>query len=116
MSPTQQERSELENKLAPGRLKALRAAMADIRKRGLDPYSENFVIDIDSGRFENSKTWKQGLSKTLTRSRGGSGGPWLSKRARRTSLQELARFQGLNLEAWKLDGISDCQVGKMPLV
>ena len=76
----------------------LARALSDIRCRGLCPEASVFAVDIDTGR--KNKNWQIDRAPTLTRARGVSGGPWLTTHHRRTSLDELARLQGLNLSAY----------------
>ena len=113
-APSAKERRKREEALPAGRRKTLLAALEDIRSHGMNPYSKEFLIDIDTGRRE-SKLWNDVFARTLTRARGGSGGPWLSRLARRTTLAEMGRFQGLDTDAWNCEGISDAQLGKMQL-
>ena len=93
-------------------LRNLRIALADIIKHGHDPMVLPFAIDVDTGRV-SSKLWKQNEARALTRSRGGSGGPWLSSHWRRMSLDELAALQGLSLQRYNLTGVSQRQLGQM---
>ena len=87
-------------------------ACKDIKKLGFDPAQVLCCIDVDSGRT-TGKLWKMTQARTLTRARGGCGGPWLSTHWRRTSVQEMASFQGLNLDTYDLTGLTNRQVGQM---
>eukprot|EP00438_Fugacium_kawagutii_P006633 Skav235732 [mRNA] locus=scaffold1686:66458:67677:- [translate_table: standard] len=110
LSPEEKERRVAE--LSKTGQRNLQLACADIRRSGFDPSQVLCCIDVDSGRT-NAKLWKMGQARTLTRSRGGCGGPWLSSHYRRTTLREMAAFQGLDLTAYDLSGLTSRQVGQM---
>ena len=54
-------------------------------------------------------------AKTITRTRGGDGGPWISTRGRLTTPAELMKLQGFTKEdvPWEAVGISQRQVGQL---
>ena len=63
-------------------------------ENGVDPRSVPVLVDVDcSPRYATSGI---NIAKTLTRTRGGQGGPWISTRGRRTSTLELMRLQGFS--------------------
>ena len=60
---------------------------------GVDPKEVPVAIDIDCNvRYG---TYGINIAKTITRARGGQGGPWISSRGRRTSVNELHEAPGL---------------------
>ena len=105
----------------PGRLPKLQrskdCAKAAYRKAlscGIDPMKTPVAVDIDcSSKF---RTFGIDEVKTITRSRGGSGGPWISTRGRRTTLNELFRLQGFNpsdFATFPEAGVTESQMGAM---
>jgi len=62
---------------------------------GVDPRTTTVCVDVDA----SDKFWTYGVNvlRTLTRSRGGAGGPWLSTRGRRMTTTELLRAQGFTV-------------------
>ena len=96
----------------------LAVATEQIQASGGNPQLEPYLVDIDTGRWQQ-KLWVDGRhhpARCLTRARAAAGGPWITSKARRTTLSELARFQGMRLEDWKISGISKRQMGAMLLV
>ena len=83
------------------------------RKIGVDPKTTPIAIDIDCGR--NYKVWGNNVAKTLTKSRGQSGGPWISSRGRRTTPTELLKVMGFGSQdiPWEAAGISKSKLGEM---
>ena len=80
---------------------------------GRDPRSTPILVDIDaSPKFA---TYGIDEAKTITRSRGGDGGPWISTRGRRTTPTELIKLQGFQLidVPWTTLKISQRQVGQL---
>ena len=92
---------------------ACKTAYKECFSNGHDPRSTPILVDIDaSPKFA---TYGINEAKTITRSRGGDGGPWISTRGRRTSTTELMKLQGyekcdIPMETLK---ISKRQVGQM---
>ena len=80
---------------------------------GHDARKVNVMVDVDAS--EKFQTFGVDVCKTLTRSRGGSGGPWASMRGRRLTTAELLRLQGFKQEDCPFGelGISRRQVGLM---
>ena len=79
-----------------GRLPAIQSqkvrclkAFKECHQNGIDPRVTPIAVDIDCGM----KFFTYGIDecKTLTRNRGGSGGPWISTRGRRTTTQEILK-------------------------
>ena len=91
----------------------MKAACAQVHKSGTDPLKVPVAIDVDcTNKF---RVYGVNIAKTLTRSRGGSGGPWLSTRGRRTTSNELMRIMGFksNEIPWKAAGLSKTKLGHM---
>ena len=80
---------------------------------GVDPLTVPVAIDVDA----SPKFFTMGINeaKTLTRSRGMSGGPWISSRGRRCSVNELLKLQGFKASdvPWQAAGVSESQIGGM---
>ena len=92
---------------------ACKAAYKECFDYGRDPRSTPILVDIDaSPRFS---TYGIDEAKTITRSRGGDGGPWISTRGRRTTPNELIKLQGFELKdvPWTTLKISQRQVGQL---
>ena len=94
----------------------IKIAVAQIKKTGENPFAQDvpFAVDVDTGRCDDI-LWTRDMARTLTRSRGGSGGPYILNRKRRLNIFELARLHGCCLERWDISGISIRQVGQMCL-
>lgn len=60
--------------------------------QGINPHTTPIAVDIDCSM--KYKVWGNDIAKTLTKSRGMAGGPWISTRGRRTTIDELLRIQG----------------------
>ena len=56
---------------------------------GVDPRTTTVMVDVDCSK--QFASYGVDEMKTLTRNRGGSGGPWISTRGRRTNLGELMK-------------------------
>ena len=80
---------------------------------GRDPRSTPILVDIDAS--PKYSTYGIDEAKTITRSRGGDGGPWISTRGRRTTLTEMMKLQGFELidVPWTTLKISPRQVGQL---
>lgn len=80
---------------------------------GVDPLKVPVAIDVDA----SPKFFTMGINeaKTLTRSRGTSGGPWISSRGRRCSVTELLKLQGFKDSdvPWQAAGLTQSQIGGM---
>ena len=78
-----------------------------------NPFRTPIMVDIDcSPKFA---TFGINIAKTLTRTRGMQGGPWVSTRGRRVSTDELLRLQGFEpgRVPWEGAGITKAQIGGM---
>jgi DNA-cytosine methyltransferase len=105
----------------PGRLphkgqakEFLKTACTDAHRNGTDPLTTPVAIDIDCSPAY--QTVGINMARTLTRTRGGQGGPWISSRGRRTTPTELLKIQGFTGEdevPWKDAGISAHKLGEL---
>ena len=99
--------------LAPRQKDACRRAYKECYERGCDARVTPILVDIGSSR----KFWVYGVNeaKTITRARGGDGGPWISTRGRQTTTRELIKLQGFtNADVpWEDVGITRRQVGQL---
>ena len=92
---------------------ACKVAYKECFDYGRDPRSTPILVDIDaSPKFA---TYGIDEAKTITRSRGGDGGPWISTRGRRTTLTEMMKLQGFELidVPWTTLKISPRQAGQL---
>ena len=104
----------------PGRLpsspsnakKYVRAACSKVYKTGINPLVTPVAVDIDcSDRYQ---TIGVDCARVLTRARGGRGGPWITSRGRRTTINEMMRLQGFTSEDVPWQGLmSECQLGSL---
>lgn len=77
---------------SPAAAKKLISLFEEISKRtGLHPLQNHFVASIGSARAG----FMHGESQCITRSRGGSGGHWLTSKQRFMSVEEILRLQGV---------------------
>ena len=88
-------------------------ACKSVFQSGIDPLKVPVAIDVDCSL--TYAVWGVNIAKTLTRTRGGQGGPWLSSRGRRTTSNELMRIMGFKINEipWKAAGLSKTQLGLM---
>jgi len=104
-----------------GRLPKHRAASARCKaayrkahdEHDCNPLKTPVLVDIDcSPKFS---TFGINIAKTLTRTRGIQGGPWVSTRGRRVTTNEMLRLQGFDPNAvdWKGARITKGQLGGM---
>ena len=83
---------------------AFSKAMTDF---GVDPMKIPIAVDVDcSAKFS---VFGVNRARTITKTRGASGGPWISTRGRRATMAELMRLQGLHEE-----DIPHKELGRMP--
>lgn len=104
----------------PGRLPKIhrskllaKAAFGDALKHGINALEVPVAVDIDcSTKFG---TYGIDIARTLTKARGGTGGPWISTKGRRTTIDELFRVQGFNPAdyQWREAGVTERQMGMM---
>ena len=88
-------------------------ALKQVWETGINPRDVPVAIDIDcSAKYA---TFGVNIARTITHTRGGQGGPWVSTRSRRTTTRELMACQGFYPEDvdWETAGISKSQMGKM---
>ena len=83
-------------------------AFKQIREYGLDPLNDSIAIDADAD--PNKLTWSSINLPCLTRSR--YRGHWLSNLQRRTTLQEMMRFQGIKPGSFQ-QTCSDPEMGRL---
>ena len=82
-------------------------------KEKVDPLKVPVLVDIDcSLKFACIGI---NIARTLTRGRGGSGGPWISTKGRRTTINELMQIQGFQPDSikWKNAKVTERQMGQM---
>jgi len=75
---------------------------------GWDPTKKACVLDIDSSKMN----WRHDESFCLTRSRGSTGGFFISNRGRRLSIKEQLRLQAFDPNRIKLDSITERQLAQ----
>ena len=83
------------------------------KKKGVDPRVTPVMVDIDCS--ERFATHGVNIARTLTKTRGQNGGPWVSSRGRRVTLHEMMRLQGFakkDIPQAELN-LSDHQIGGM---
>ena len=91
------------------------AACADVwKKKKVDPRKVPVSVDVDCSRkFAN---YAINELQTLTRSRGGSRGFWISSRGRKMTISELLKVSGFEpneVEGYKEAGVADNNLGAM---
>ena len=82
--------------------------------QGVNPLKTPVAVDIDCG--EKFRSYGVDEARTLTKSRGGQGGPWISTKGRRTSIEEMFAIQGFDAQeyaSWAEAGVSKSQMGQM---
>ena len=80
---------------------------------GINPLETPISVDIDcSEKYQSNGV---NIANTLTRTRGGQGGPWISTRGRRTSVSELIKIQGFKCTElpWVKAGLSASKIGML---
>ena len=89
------------------------ACTAVFKKTGKDPRTIPVLIDVDCS--DKYATFGIDEAKTITRTRGGTGGPWVSSRGRRVNTNELLRLQGFNPARipWQEIGVTKRQIGQL---
>lgn len=105
----------------PGRLpgnalgkRLVQNAMTSVFKTGIDPLKVPVFIDCDCS--EKFATYGVDEARTITRARGGSGGPWVSSRGRKVTIDELFKLHGYDNPAaipWQAAKLTKRQVGQM---
>eukprot|EP00959_Pyramimonas_sp_CCMP1952_P195705 4092048-Pyramimonas_sp.AAC.1 len=64
-------------------------AYSECHQNGIDPRTTPVAVDIDAG--EKFQVYGVDECKTITRVRGGRGGPWISTYGRRFTTRELLK-------------------------
>lgn len=91
----------------------VKAAMRKVYDAGTNPLKVPVAIDADcSARFA---AFRVNEVHTLTRSRGKSGGPWISTRGRRTTTDELLKVMGFKVSdvPWQKAGLRPSQINAL---
>ena len=89
------------------------ACKSVLKKTRKDARKIPVLVDVDcTPKFA---TWGINQAQTITRQRGGTGGPWVTSRGRKLTTEELLKFQGFDpaLVPWKEIGVSKRQIGQM---
>ena len=89
----------------------LHKAFLNMAKKGVNPLKTLCLVDVSTGNAREPH-WVQGMSPCITRSRGGSGGYWITTLARMTRVQEMLELQGVP-QSVRRKHISDHQLGLM---
>jgi len=104
----------------PGRLprktsqkKLAKLAYGDALSKDINAVVTTLAVDIDC--TQKYATYGVDVARTLTMARGGSGGPWLSTKGRRTDIEELFSIQGFKASDydWQAAGVTKAQMGMM---
>lgn len=87
-------------------------AKKDLEERGGNFDTDLVFVDIDASA--KRKSYRRDMPSCITSSRGGSGGPWINIVSRRTTLDELLKFQGFHpLDVpWESMGLSKTKAGQ----
>lgn len=90
----------------------IKSAMREAKKAGYDPDKDVIFADIESSAGFGQ--WTKDIMPTLTRSRGGDCGFYVSTRRRKISVDEMLRFQGFRPDTveWREAKMSRCEVGR----
>ena len=90
-----------------------KAAYKQCYQHGRDPRRTPVLVDVDCS--PKYAVYGVDEAKTLTATRGGSGGPWLSTRGRRLTINELMKLQGFREEdiQMKAAKVTERQLGHM---
>ena len=96
-----------------GKARATVACSAAFNEHNVDPRTTPICVDIDCGL--QYSTWGINVARTLTRTRGGQGGPWVSTLGRRVNIHEMAALQAFQESDLPLNdkGISRTKMGQM---
>lgn len=87
-------------------------AKKEVKLRGGDWGTDLVFVDIDAS--SQRKSYRMDMPSCITRSRGGSGGPWVNLVGRRTTVDELLKFQGFHPREvpWASMGLSKTKAGQ----
>lgn len=90
-----------------------KAAYKQCYQHGRDPRRTPVLVDVDCS--PKYAVYGVDEAKTLTATRGGSGGPWLSTRGRRLTINELMKLQGFRKEDIQMEAakVTERQLGHM---
>lgn len=88
--------------------KNLRMAVQRMTMDGLTPHKTDMVVDVGNGRGLNMM---KGLCPTITKSRGQSGGFFLTSAGRHLTSFELCKLQGVIPTLFTWDGIPEGAIG-----
>ena len=90
-----------------------KTAYAKASAHGVDPRKTPVLVDVDCS--PTFATFGINVARTLTRSRGAAGGPWVSTRGRRMTVSEMCRLQGFLAREvpWEAAGVTERQIGAM---
>ena len=77
-----------------------------LHQEGLNPAEEHYICDV-SGSSGHAML---GKCPTLTKTRCGSGGFWITSRGRKTTTEEILRFQGMQVHTFPKGIVSDRQL------
>ena len=107
--------SDLAGRLPPKKKQKefVKNACKKVYEEGINPINVPVAIDIDcSSKFQ---TYGVDIARTLTRTRGSQGGPWISSRGRRTTISEMIRIQGFKTSEipWEKAGITERKCAMM---
>ncbi len=98
-------------KKGTGCYRRLKAALKEIRKQGMDPKRNEFVVDVHG----SNGTWMRGCVPCITRTRGGQNGHYITNHNGLLTMKELLRLQGLPEKYHKMAakvGMTDRQLGQ----
>ena len=109
-------KNDVPGKLPPtvmGKERCKEAFKKVYQKQNVNPLEKPVLVDIDCSK--RYSTVGVNIARTLTRSRGAVGGPWVSTRGRRVSIHEMVKIMGFFPEEvpWEASGLSQRQIGAM---
>ena len=110
--PTKDDRAGRLPKLPRSKMLCTEAFNAAL-EQGVNPLRSPVAVDIDCSK--SYKSYGVASIACLTATRGASGGPWISTRGRRTTLNELFRIQGVDPTEvpYQAAGVSQREMGRM---
>ena len=94
-----------------GKDRAKVACSAAFKEYGVDPRTTPISVDLDCSLKFSS--WGINMARTLTRTRGGQGGPWVSTIGRRVNIQEMAALQAFQESDIPINDMSPTKIGQM---
>ena len=88
-------------------------AYGKIIKQGGDPFKEMWVADVRASRKWSPQVC-DGFCPTITASRGGQGGFWVSSLCRFLTVREMGKLQGIDMDSIIIPpSVSEAQLGRM---